>query len=93
MDATTFKQLQQVGQVLHAAREPVQFGDDHGVDFAALNQGQVLPALAGVDDDLDEGRLLERGHGPNPALLGGQADTLLRLPRSTNADVSDCFHL
>lgn len=101
MDAATFKQLQQVGQVFHTPGEPVQFRDDDGVDFAVLNQGQeplhtrpvqVPLALPGVDDDLSELRLLERGHGPYPALLRGQAVAFLRLPISAYPCVSDCSH-
>jgi len=41
----------QVGQVLHRPREPVQLGFDRGVNIAMLNQGQG-PLHAGSDEAL-----------------------------------------
>ena len=61
-DATLLEEFQQAAQVLDTAREPVELGNDHRFDFAALHPRdqtlqagtvQVLGRFPAVDDDLE----------------------------------------
>jgi hypothetical protein len=83
------EEFQQTAEVLDTAREPVEFGNNHRLDFAAVHQGeqtlqagavQVLGRFPAVHDDLKQLGPLHRGHGANLGFLGLEGNALLRLP-------------
>ena len=83
------EQFQQTAQVLDGAREPVELGNDHRLDFPTIHQGeqtleagavQILGRLSAVHDHLEQFRSLHGGHSANLGFLSLERNALLRLP-------------
>ena len=86
--AALLESFEQFGQVLHAAGEPVELGDDHRLHLALIDQReqplhagpvQVLRRLAAVHDQLDDLGSLHDGHGADLRLLGFERNAVIGL--------------
>ena len=92
--------LEQLGQVLDAAGEPVQLGDDDNIHRARVDQGQKpLHARAverlgrfGVHDDLRQVRPLHHGHRADLFRLRRERNPVVRLLLRAHPNVADCLH-
>ena len=78
-DAALLEEFQQAAEVLDGARELVELGNNHSLDFAAVHQGeqtlqagavQILGRFPAVNDDLEQFGSLHGGHGANLGFLG-----------------------
>src|ERR1035437_8905875 len=103
-DAPALELLQQDGQVLHGAGQPVQFGDDHHSHgprldhFKNANHArpvEILGALTGVNNHVQKLDIVNRCHCPNLLDLRFQRNAPVGLLVCRNPHVTNpfCFHI
>src|SRR5882724_1164738 len=83
------------------AGEPVELGDDDHLDFAGIHEReqprhsgtvQAFGRLASIDDDVEQFRAVDDGHGSNLFGLRIKRNATICLSVGGNTNVTNCFH-